>query len=468
MSDDEQRLPYAIGDEDDVEVLTLIDSWRYRGPAIGWDAIVGHQRQVRRCQEIIEALHRPDADLERLRIRLGRGLVISGPPGTGKTLIARATAGSLDLDVIAPPVSELTPGLVARLYAQLHRGTPVVVVLDEAEPLVCAPPWSDEPDLVRALCVALDGIEHPTRGSITIALVTASEHQLSPLATRPGRLSPRLDLGLPSAEERGILLDRAVDGLPVRGTIDRQLVIERTGGWSGAEIAVAIEEAMSRSLLDGTDALTPENLLAIVSERYVIADPSPRRRVPANLRRVARHEASHCLWADTRWPGQVAMVTLGGGQSEGWTRLDEDKFHELLDGAAFRDLAGMALAGVASELLWYGVEHVSEGTATDRESATSWLIKAREVALPYDPDVLERGHMSDRGSERMRAAIHAAVERDAAELLTDVIAELAPHRNAIDALAQAILEADDSTLSGDDLNEALRRALESERRSTPP
>ena len=63
--------------------------------------------------------------------------------------------------MVVPPVAELTSGLIARLYAQLARMDPVVVVLDEAEKLIGHGYHADE-DLVRALCVALDGLERPS------------------------------------------------------------------------------------------------------------------------------------------------------------------------------------------------------------------------------------------------------------------------------------------------------------------
>jgi AAA+ superfamily predicted ATPase len=453
-----QPLPFAItADQDDTEVAALIESWRYRGPTVSWDAVVGHTPQVRRCQEVVEAMRRPADQLARLRIRLGSGIVLAGPAGTGKTLLAKAVAGAVGRDVIAPPVSELTPGLIARLYAQLARMDPVVVVLDEAERVICNGFGGGDEDLVRALCVALDGLERPNRAPITLALTTANEYQLSPTATRPGRLSPRLDLGLPTPDERRILLDRAIDGLPVVGTLDVALAVERTGGWSGAEIAVAVEEVMSRSLLDHTDALTSPNLLAIVGERYVISDPSVRRLVHAE--RTARHEAAHALYAHSRWPGAVAMVSLRGEQP-GLTRLDEERLEAINTAGEFRSLAGMALAGLGAEMVLYGAAGASSGASRDQVKATEWLIQSREATLPYDRDVLERGHESDRGSERMRAALHAAVEDDGARLLAEVIAELAPRRSAIESLAGALLAADDLTLSGSDLETAINEALD--------
>lgn len=458
MSDEVARLPFAINaDQDDEEVATLIESWRYRGPAVAWDAIVGHEPQVRRCREIVEALSRTEADLARLHIRLGRGLVLVGPAGCGKTLLARAIAGAVGREVISPPVSEMTSGLIARLYAQLTRMEPVVVVLDEGEKVIGQGHYADE-DLVRALCVALDGLDRPDRAPITLALTTASPFELSPTATRPGRLSPRLDLGLPTAEERMTLLDRAIDGLPIVGSLDKDVVVERTGGWSGAEIAVAVEEAMSRSLLDRTDALTNENLLAIVSERYIIGDPEVRRIVHSE--RIARHESAHAIegWLRFGGRGAVAMMSLRG-EPAGMTRLDEERFAEVVTVAGFRDLAAMCLAGIASEQIIYGADGVSSGSGSDQAEATHWLIRAREAARPYDREVLERGQASDRGSERMRGDLYAAAAEDAARLLTEVIAELTPFRSAIEALADAVLTAEDQTLSGEGLDAAIEAAF---------
>jgi ATP-dependent 26S proteasome regulatory subunit len=93
MSDE---LPAWIpGDADDDEVVRLIDSWRYAGPPTPWEAIVGHERQIQRCQELVEKLRRTDDELERLKIRVGAGMVITGEAGVGKSLLARAIATAL-------------------------------------------------------------------------------------------------------------------------------------------------------------------------------------------------------------------------------------------------------------------------------------------------------------------------------------------------------------------------------------
>jgi hypothetical protein len=77
-----QNLPFLITPgEDDPEIAALIESWRFRGPSIGWDAVVGHTPQIRRCQEVVEALRRPQAELDRLP-RSSR--MISGSCSSGR------------------------------------------------------------------------------------------------------------------------------------------------------------------------------------------------------------------------------------------------------------------------------------------------------------------------------------------------------------------------------------------------
>ena len=221
---------------------------------------------------------------------------------------------------------------------------------------------------------------------------------------------------------------------------------------------MAVEDAMSRSLLDGTDALTEENLLAIVGLRFAITDPSIHRLL--NGHRTALHEAAHAIYAHLHWPGAVALVSLSGEQP-GVTRLDEDRFEMIDTSSGYRDLAGMALASVACERLFASDDlGIAAGSGGDRAKATAWLRRSLEIGLPYDQDVLESGQSSDRGSERMRAALHASIEEAASELLASVVIELAPLRSGIESLAHALLEADDLTLSGADLTAAIEAAME--------
>lgn len=449
-------LPHRIDrDHDDQEMVALIESWRSRGASTSWDEVVGHQNQIRRCQELIEALSRETADLERLHVRIGRGMVIAGGSGTGKTLLARALASAIGRDVIVPPTAELTPSTIARLYAQLARMAPVVVILDEAEGLI-GRSYTGEPDVTRALCVALDGIERPDRGPVTLALTTANPHELSPTATRPGRLAPRLDLSPPTRDERLAILERAIAGIPTDGPIDLDRVAERTASWTGAELVIAIEEAVLRSLPDHVDALREDFLLEVVHERYVIEDERPDE--PGVALAMAEHEAGHAIYAELMFPGQVAVISVA--PSHGSTSLTEEVHRGPLGAETLRRMAGVALAGMAAERVLDPTRGPSEGGHMDRSRATTLLLRWRAVTSPVDVMAFEDGSMSDRGSERMRSAVHAEVEAEAGRLLAEVSAALAPYDVSLRHLARSLLDAQDHVLSGDLLRTALTEAMQ--------
>lgn len=458
MSTSDAALPFLIsatGNDD--EIAALIESWRYRGEPTDWSAIVGHEHQIARCRELVEKLRRTPQELERLRLRVGAGLVITGPAGVGKSLMARALATAAGREVIVAPTAEMTPSLITRLYAQLAKMEPVVVILDEAEAIIGhGGSHATDDDAQRAFLAALDGVLRPQRGPITLALTTASEWELSAAAIRPGRLAPRLALEAPTAAERLVLLERAVAGVPTAGRIDLFPLVERTAGWSGAELTVAIEEACSRSLLDGTDALRQDLLLEVVAERFVVEDERPQHQI---TRASALHEAGHAIYGELTWPGQVAVVELT--YDGGHTRLSEQIETGCHDAQQLRRLAAMSLAGMSAEELLLGPEARSTGGGHDRSQTSSFLLQRAAVMRPYDVDVLEAGSDSDRGSERMRAGLHATLEAEAAGLYAEVLATLLPRRHALERFAASLLAADRYVLSGPELATALAKALAS-------
>jgi len=450
-------LPYAVPEDDDPEIGRLIHSWRYRGAAVEWDDIIGHDPQKLRCRELVEKVNRSSEELRRLRLRVGAGLVISGPSGVGKSLMARALASALGRDVIAPPTSELNAETIRRLYSQLAKhGRPSVVLLDEAESLI-GPDYHPalDPAAQGALLAALDGISIPGRGPITVAITTLPIEQLDEAAVRPGRLAPRLVLEPPSSEERRTLLERSVADLPLDGELDFDRLVERTAGWTGAELASAVEEACSRSLVDHNDALRQELLLEVIAERYVIEDLQEEGH--DTTERLAVHEAGHALYAYLIFPGGVQSVSLR--RHHGVTILAEHLEHELADAGHLRRLAEVGLAGQAAEVLTYGSAGLAAGLASDKYKATSLLLEVLRTQHPYDPVALEAGEASDRGSERMRAGWHAELEAMAAESYARVLRFLTPHRRAFLRFAALLQEASDRTLSGEELEAAIERVI---------
>lgn len=251
------------------------------------------------------------------------------------------------------------------------------------------------------------------------------------------------------------MLERAIADLPSVGVIDPDIVVERTQGWTGAEIAIAVQEACSRSLLDGSDALRMDLLLEVIGERYTVVDEDPRPL--ASTRAIAIHEAGHAICGELIWPGQVKVVSLN--RSGGATELDEDLGQAAaMSAEQLRLRAEMFAAGRAAERLILGADGITDDEGQDEMKVTMLAERVIAMTRGYEPSMLE-GPSGAAGSERMRSGIHAEIEAEAHRVFIAAIVRLAPHSGAIEALAVLLLDHPEQALAGAELQDALRAAI---------
>ena len=268
-------------------VAELLERWRWRGDPVAWDDVVGHEPAKRELKVAAEQIRR-HSTAQRLGLTTVKGILLSGPAGTGKTLLAKALATAVDRPAYVVPAGEVDARILRGLYEALE-GQASIVILDESDVLLRGRWGRSAPEggrLVASFCAAIDGI-HSISGPVTLALTAEGEYALDPAAVRAGRLTTKVTLGLPTAEERRTLWMRSVALVPTLGPVNLERATERSVGMTGADIAASVMVAVGLSMVDGQDALTDDLLDEVLTRRHHVVE---RVRREPDMRRTAVHE----------------------------------------------------------------------------------------------------------------------------------------------------------------------------------
>ncbi|EGR45822.1 uncharacterized protein TRIREDRAFT_110586 [Trichoderma reesei QM6a] len=179
-------------------------------PSVTWDQ-VGALEKVREQlhMSIIGPIKNPELYQE-FGLRRPAGALLWGPPGCGKTLVAQAVANEAQASFILINGPELlnkyvgeSERAVRELFQRARSSTPCILFFDEIDSLV---PRRDNAStdagvrVVNALLTELDGAQD--RSGIYVMGTTNRPDMIDAAMLRPGRLSVRLFVDLPTPDER--------------------------------------------------------------------------------------------------------------------------------------------------------------------------------------------------------------------------------------------------------------------------
>ena len=187
-----------------------------------------------------------------------RGILFFGPPGCGKTLLAAAIATEIEAvfySVDAPAIMSKWLGEseknVSELFASAHRtaaeGHPVIIFIDEVDSLVGI--RGDEVGgEVRArnqFLQEMDSIlDKKTPNHIYIIGATNKPWALDQPFIR--RFQKRIYVPLPGPEARREMFDIYAKNLKLAKDVDRELLVQKTGGYSGSDLRDIFQGAQTR------------------------------------------------------------------------------------------------------------------------------------------------------------------------------------------------------------------------------
>ncbi len=447
-------------------------------PSTTFADIAGYDEVKQEITELVQFLRQPDR-FKGIGARIPKGVLLVGPPGTGKTLVARAIAGEAGvpfLSITGSEFMEMFVGVgaarVRDLFRSARQDKPAIIFIDEIDAIgrkrgTGLGGGNDEREqTLNQILSEMDGFE-PDEGIIVVA-ATNRPDVLDPALLRAGRFDRQVVVPLPTLEERLAILQVHCKGKRVGARADLETIAKGTPGMSGADLENLVNEAALIAVRRGGREVEKPDLEAALDRVLLGLKRTSLVLTQEEKRIVSYHESGHALLAELLPNADpVHKVTiLPTGMALGATQQLPDEERQLQQRPYLDDALAVRLGGRAAEELVFDVP--STGAQDDLTSATDlagrmvreWGMSERigEMAWgSHGPVFLGEDliHTRDYSDETARL-IDEEISRILDEQAQRAARVLAAHREALDALAQALMAQE--SLDGDEVRRIVEGA----------
>jgi cell division protease FtsH len=429
---------------------------------VTFDDVAGIDEAKAELAEIVDFLKTPERYV-RLGARIPHGVLLFGQPGTGKTLVARAVAGEAQAAFFSIAASEFIEAIVgvgaARvrdLFAKAKEAAPSIIFIDELDAVGRSRQGSagitgandEREQTLDQILTEMDGFE-PTQAVVVIGATNRPEI-LDPALLRPGRFDRRVAVLPPDKNGRRKILEVHTRTLPLADDVDLEALAATTPGMVGADLANLCNEAALLAarrnhdkvqMADFTDSL--EKIL-LGAPRGIVLGPEDRER-------TAYHESGHALVGMlTPEADPVRKVSIiPRGQALGVTLSTPDSDRVSYTTEELEARIRVSLGGRVAEEVVYA--KITTGAESDLEQLTQiarqmvgrWGMSEKVgpvVILPSDGQPVYPG--ASELSPETQALIDDEVHRIVEDAHAEVTHLLTEHRDQLDSLAHALLDAE--------------------------
>lgn len=217
-------------------------------------------------------------------VDMPKGVLIAGVPGCGKSLTAKVTAKLFDVPLLRLDIGRILGQYVGESEENMHRAialaeaiSPCVLWVDELEKAFAGIGAGGEGHevTIRLFGTFLTWMQEKTSPVFVIA--TANNiTKLPPELLRKGRFDEIFFVGLPNKEERRKIFEIHIKKRSKKRNdlqnVDLQQLVDKTEGYSGADIEGVVKDAVERSFVDGKDGLTTDYLLKAIADTHSLSE----------------------------------------------------------------------------------------------------------------------------------------------------------------------------------------------------
>jgi cell division protease FtsH len=430
---------------------------------VTFDDVAGIDEAKNELTEIVDFLRDPEP-YERLGGRMPHGVLLSGPPGTGKTLLARAVAGEAHAAFFSIAASEFIEAIVGvgasrvrDLFSKAKEAAPAIIFIDELDAIgrsragsVAVTGANDEREqTLDQILTEMDGFE--SNEAVVVLGATNRPEVLDQALLRPGRFDRRVAVQPPDRAGRRKILEVHTRHIPLADDVDLGALASSTPGMVGADLANLANEAAllgarrhhdKVQMADFTDSL----------EKIMLGAPRGTLLSPEDRERTAFHESGHALVGmltpEADPVRKISIIPRGMALGVTLSTPDSDRVsysREELEAKIKVSLGGRAAEEVVYGKITTGAESdIQQLTQIARQMVGRWGMSEKigpiavlpsESAGPFLPGVSETSPETQR-------LIDDEVHRMVDEAHAEVTQILSDHRDQLDSLAHALLEAE--------------------------
>ncbi|AZP36305.1 ATP-dependent zinc metalloprotease FtsH [Candidatus Annandia adelgestsuga] len=346
--------------------------------------VAGCDEAKEEIKDIIDFLKDP-YKFQKLGAIIPKGILMVGPTGTGKTLLAKAIAGESKVpffNISGSDFVEMFVGVgasrVRNMFKEAKKKEPCIIFIDEIDTVGRQRSYNnfngsndEREQTLNQMLVEMDGFDK-NQGIIVIG-ATNRPHILDKALLRPGRFDRKISIDLPNVYGREQILKIHFINKSIDKNIDIFSIAKNTPGFSGADLANLVNEAILLAVRQKKEVVSIEHFET--AKDKIIMGVEKKSLVITNKQKecTAFHESGHVIvgYLMPEHDPIHKVTIIPRGDALGMTFFTQRCDVVSVNKQKLESRIAALYGGRVAEEIIYGKNYVSTGSSNDIKVATN-------------------------------------------------------------------------------------------------